>query len=163
MQHKSKTLFLTFLISVTLAANIGSAQTVTHWQRIPRNGRPQMVRHPLGYFEQGGELFRFRYETEPVTPMMRRIKLGFSELFPEPLPDEGIVDISRSTQLLEELEQEAGSALKQGYDELDLNPETDYSIFDPDRPEPKNASDSPELPELPELMQATVSISLDGN
>lgn len=160
MRHKSKIFFLTFLIFTALPTNIGTAQTVTHWQRIPQHGRPQMIRHPLGRSDQGGELFRLRYETVPVTTMMRRIRLGFSELFPETLPDEGIVDISRSTQLLEALEQESENALEQGYDELNFNPGTDYSIFDPDRPEQKNATNSNELPEQPELMLATVSVTL---
>ncbi len=135
-------------------------QTVTRWQKIPaQGGSPQTIRHPLERADQPGELFRFRYESPPVTTMMRRIRHGFSELFPEPVPEISSIDISRATQLLEELDNEADSALEFGYDELDLSKE--FSIFDPDRDVEENATAGIELPETSDLLPATISFPIE--
>jgi len=128
---------------------------------MPAHGEPELIRHPLQRTDQSGELFRLRYETLPVTTMMQRIRRGFSELFPEPAPEESYIDISRSTQQLEQLDNEADNALELGYDELDLS--NDISIFDSDRATEITATDSSALPETPELMPATVSFSITGN
>jgi len=93
--------------------------------------------------------------------MMRRIRYGFSELFPEPVPELNEVDISRATQMLEELDNEADSALELGYDTLDLSKE--LSIFDPDRVVEEKASDSLELPETSDLQPATVTFPIGEN
>ena len=159
MQYKSTIIALALICS---AAAPAAAQTVTRWNRIPANGgTPQTIRHPLERADQPGELFRFSYETPPVTTMMRRIRYGFSELFPEPVPELNEVDISRATQMLEELDNEADSALELGYDTLDLSKE--LSIFDPDRVVEEKASDSLELPETSDLQPATVTFPIGEN
>ncbi|PKL50142.1 MAG: hypothetical protein CVV42_03905 [Candidatus Riflebacteria bacterium HGW-Riflebacteria-2] len=130
-------------------------QTITRWHRIPGHGQPQIIRHPLEHADQPGELFRFSYETPPVKPMMRRLRRGFSELFPEPVPEESYIDISRSTQKLEELDNEADNALELGYEKLDTD--NDISIFDPDRLIVDTATGSLDLLETTELAPATFS------
>ncbi|EKD81391.1 MAG: hypothetical protein ACD_39C01832G0009 [uncultured bacterium] len=151
------------LLTIMLAglANQIPAQTVSRWHRLPRHGQPQVIRHPLEHSDMPGELLHFRYEAEPVTPLMRVIKRGFSELYPEEIPEEGDVDISRATQLLEALENEAEEAFEHGYDHLDLSNESDFSIFDPSTSQV--ATESLELPELPAPTVATVSLTLTGS
>lgn len=149
------------IITVILSLLIGSqalAQDISHWQRIPAHGEPELIRHPLQRTDQTGELFRLRYETLPTTTMMRRIRRGFSELFPEPVPEESYIDISRSTQQLEKLDNEADNALELGYDELDLS--NNFSIFDPDSAIDNSATDSSILPETSEFLPATVSFPI---
>lgn len=151
-----------FILIIMLASMLSPtcAQTLSRWHRLPRHGQPQVLRHPLEHSDMPGELLHFRYEAEPVTPLMRVIKRGFSELYPVELPEEGEVDISRSTQLLENLGNEAESALEKGYDHLDLETESAFSIFDQSTSQP--ASESIELAEPLELPIATVSIKLNG-
>lgn len=156
MQYKKA--IITVILSL-LICGLASAQTITHWQRIPAHGEPEIIRHPLQRTDQSGELFRLRYETPPVTTMMRRIRRGFSELFPEPVPEESYIDISRSTQQLEKLDNEADNALELGYDELEFS--DNVSIFDSDRAIDKTATESNVLPEPPELLPATVSFPID--
>ncbi|KAF1082593.1 MAG: hypothetical protein GQF41_1314 [Candidatus Rifleibacterium amylolyticum] len=148
---------ITVILSL-LICDLAAAQNISHWQRIPAHGEPELIRHPLQHTDQSGELFRLRYETLPATTMMRRIRRGFSELFPEPVPEESYIDISRSTQQLEKLDIEADNALELGYDELDLS--NNVSIFDSDRAIDITATDSSILPETSELMPATVSFPI---
>ncbi len=150
---------ITILLSLCLC-NQALPQTVTHWQRIPDLSEPQTTRHPLQRSDQGGELFRLRYEAVPTTNMMHRIRHGFSELFAEPVPEEDYIDISRATQQLEILDNEADDALELGYDQLELI--RDLSIFDPDRTVEVTATAGEELPEETNLLPATVSFPIAG-
>lgn len=156
MPHK-KIIFAAALVGLLSPL---AAQTVVRWHRLPRQSQPIVIRHPLERSDQPGELLQFRFETRPVTPLMRVIRRGFTELFPVAVPEEEIVDISRSTVFVEELNKEADTALSHGYDHLELSKESDFSIFDPVVPA---ATDSLLLPEQPELPQATVSLTLSGS
>ncbi|HAE40408.1 MAG TPA: hypothetical protein DCG57_17515 [Candidatus Riflebacteria bacterium] len=157
MPYKTKIFIIILLAGLSVPTG---ARTISRWHRLPRHGPPVVIRHPLERSDLAGDLLHFRYESEPVKPLMRVIRRGFVELYPEEPPEEGEVDISRSTQLLEELENEAEEALERGYDHLDLESEAAFSIFDPGSTQ--NASESLALPEEPELPTATVTLTLTG-
>lgn len=141
---------------------MSEAQTVTRWHRLPWQGKPKTINHPLAGADQPGELLRFRYETLPQTPMMRRIKRGFNELFPEPVASDSFIDISRTTQVLEKLEQEAEAARMAGYQGLATG--SDYSLFDPDsRPPAEVASTGFEIINIDRVPTASVSLTITGN
>ncbi|MBU1105845.1 MAG: hypothetical protein KKB51_04170 [Candidatus Riflebacteria bacterium] len=158
MQHKK----IIFTVALIALFNPLTAQTISRWHRLPRQGQPQIIRHPLEHSDQSGNLLRFRFEARPVTQLMRVIKRGFSELYPVALPEDKNIDISQATVFLEELNNEAKDALNHGYNDLDLSKESDFSIFDPDVPTETGATDSLLLPEQPTPAQATVSLTLSG-
>lgn len=133
-------------------------QTITRWHRIPGEGQPQLIRHPLERADQPGQLFQLRYENLPQARMQSRLKHGFNELLVKPVQKVDEIDISRATQQLENLDNEANMALEQGYEQTDII--TGYSIFDPDRPQQQTASESLQPAELPVIPTATISLSL---
>lgn len=86
------------------------AQSINNYIRVPRQGVPVIIRHPLADVRNPGETFEFRYEVEPARSMLRRINRSFPEASPVATESEDLSG-QRNTLAIEELDREALQAL----------------------------------------------------
>lgn len=107
--QSNKTFWLIF--SALLLTQTLFSQTLWRGLRLPQNDRPRFIRHPLADSQSPGITLQFRYEPEPVKPLLRVIHRGITEANHTASAPEEIFDIGKSTMFLEELSREAASAL----------------------------------------------------
>lgn len=88
------------------------AQTLRRNLRLPYNDRPRIIRHPLADNTSNGETLYFKFESEPLRQMLRRIHRSIPEADRLASAPEEILDISKSTMIIEELNREAAEALE---------------------------------------------------
>lgn len=87
------------------------SQTLWRGLRLPQNDRPSFTRHPLANSQSPATILHFKYEPEPVKPLLHLIHRGIVEANPIASASEEIFDIGKSTMVLEELSREAAEAL----------------------------------------------------
>jgi hypothetical protein len=103
MQFKK---FLIFII-LTGVTQIIFSQDSSRWIRFPNNEPPLITRQELSSEALGGKTLRFRFETEPVGPLLRSINKYFPELAPQATSTEEIMDTGKKTMFLERLQIDA--------------------------------------------------------
>jgi len=108
---RCKTLIILFF-ALFLVSHKADSQTVSRWLSFPRETRPGIIKDPLAHGNHGKTLLKFQYETEPVTPLMRKLFKTFPEAFPPPPVATQTLNIGRSTMMLKELKDEADEILQ---------------------------------------------------
>lgn len=101
-------------VIIILIALIGApawTQDVSRWIRFADKGRPEFIRHPLNEAAKGGATLHFRYETKPVSPLLRIIRKNFPETKAKQTFSEDIMDGGKSTILVEKMQYEADEYL----------------------------------------------------
>lgn len=111
---RCKILLLLFF-ALFLVCHKADSQTVSRWLSFPRENQPGFIKDPLAKGNLAKTLLKFQYETEPVTPLMRKLFKSFPEAFPQELITTQTLDIGRSTIILEELKDEADEILQQQF------------------------------------------------
>ncbi|GAB4278567.1 MAG: hypothetical protein Kow0029_21940 [Candidatus Rifleibacteriota bacterium] len=86
------------------------AQDADRWLKLPDFGRPHIIRHRLNDGQQTGRTLRLKFETDPASPLIRKIRKFFPEtadIASESENLEEIIDVGKSTILLEKMQIEA--------------------------------------------------------
>lgn len=105
-----ESIFLTATIIALSMGNVASGQTVSRWLRVPSQRQLHIIRHPSDSFRDHGVNLHFKFEADPVKPLLRLIDRSFSEtggsisVIENGLPDE-------TGLTLKDLDREAEEAL----------------------------------------------------
>ena len=94
------------------------SQNAPRWLRIPSQSAPTITRHRLQLGDKPGIVSRLDYDKTPATPILHMIGKYFPELSPKKPIVEDRIDVSKSTLLLESLENEANEILYNATDTI---------------------------------------------
>lgn len=103
MQFKKIFIFIVFVG----LCNTLLPQDSARWIRFPRHEQPLITRQELSSEFLRGKTLKFRFETDPVKPLLRTINQYFPELAPQATTTEGIMDTGKKTMFLEQMQLEA--------------------------------------------------------
>ncbi len=105
-----------YLLALAAAALLSgtplTAQSTSRWIRMPLQGTPRIIRHPLVDNRTPGANLQFKYETEPVKPLLRLIHRGIPEANPVATGSDAAQLIDPNSLTIEKLDREAAEALR---------------------------------------------------